>query len=68
MRVEGPRPSRPDEYIDFAIYRLAVVGHHLRRSGYPLTSEQESRLRELGEHIYDLAGELLEAVGRTEFK
>ncbi len=61
-------PHGLGELIDFAIYRLAVVGWHVRRSGYPLTAEQEGRLRELAEQIYNRAGEMIDVSGRVEFK
>ena len=61
-------PQGLAEMLDFTLYRLALVAWHVRRSGYPLTSEQEGRLRELTEQIYLRAGEMLDVTGRVEFK
>ncbi|HEV8322698.1 MAG TPA: hypothetical protein VG389_13860 [Myxococcota bacterium] len=61
-------PQALADFIDFAMYRLAVVAYHVRRSGYPLTKEQEARLRELAELVYTRAGEMVDVSGRVEFK
>jgi len=61
-------PQGLGDFVDFSMYRLAVVAWHVRRSGYPLTAEQEARLRELAEQIWLRAGEMLDVTGRVEFK
>ena len=61
-------PRTLAEYVDFSMYRLAVVAYHLRRSGYPLTAEQEGRLLELAEQVFLRTGEMIDVTGRVEFK
>ena len=59
-------PGNLEEMVDYAIYRLALVANQLKRSGFPLTAEQDGRLKDLAEEIYIRAGRMAETAGRSD--